>query len=52
MVHFKRVNWVYELYLKAVNLKNKLFGILNTAVLVVLCQDRLCEHLVHCIARN
>lgn len=53
MAHYKQVSWLYELYLnKAVNLKNKLFGILNIAMLVVFCQDRLLEHPVDCVAQN
>ena len=53
IAHYKQVSWFYELYLnKAVNLKNKLFGILNIAMLVVFCQDRLLEHPFDCIAQN
>ena len=53
MAHYKQATWFYELYLnKAVNLKNKLFGILNIAMLVVFFQDRLLEHPVDCVAQN
>ena len=53
MAHYKQATWFYELYLnKAVNLENKLFGILNIAMLVVFFQDRLLEHPVDCVAQN